>query len=282
MQPWVAAGKKVALRVYWVGSGYWRDPGARTATPAWVWAQGATCVRHAESGTEVPLAWDPIYERCQLAFLAALARRYDDNPDILFIDVTPGAETNPYRLGAFAARAPDFKEQYAAAVASDGRPYSDELWLAAVHRYFDAVDKIFLHTPLVITLNVGSLNLDGGRRDHFLEIGQDAVDHGFYVGQNGLSGKSYLRDSPRQAAFLRWAAQTRLVFEAGAAANTTSPTTHQPTGSLRELVEAARRVHASYLLPYPADVLAGTAGQPTYDPAHAAALQYATQTLGRP
>jgi hypothetical protein len=33
MKPWVDAGKKVAFRVYWIGSGYWRNPAARTATP---------------------------------------------------------------------------------------------------------------------------------------------------------------------------------------------------------------------------------------------------------
>jgi acetyl esterase/lipase len=33
MKPRVDAGKKVAFRVYWIGSGYWRNPAARTATP---------------------------------------------------------------------------------------------------------------------------------------------------------------------------------------------------------------------------------------------------------
>jgi hypothetical protein len=27
-----------------------------------------------------------------------LADRYDGNPNLLFVDVTPGAETNPYRF----------------------------------------------------------------------------------------------------------------------------------------------------------------------------------------
>jgi hypothetical protein len=60
MKPWVDAGKKVAFRVYWIGSGYWRNPAARTATPQSVWDDGATYVRHADSGTEIPLPWDPI------------------------------------------------------------------------------------------------------------------------------------------------------------------------------------------------------------------------------
>ncbi|HCN28966.1 MAG TPA: hypothetical protein DIT64_09400 [Verrucomicrobiales bacterium] len=281
MKPWADAGKKVAFRVYWIGSGYWKNPAARTATPQSVWDDGAKFAKHADSGTEIPLPWDPIYQRRALAFLTALAERYDANPNVLFFDVTPGAETNPYRFVAFNQRTPEFKDQYAATPASDGRKYSDELWLATVRGWIDATDRIFKHLPLVVTLNVGTLNLGDARNDYSVEIGQYAVDHGFYVGQNGLHGASYIEDSGRKTAFLKWSKQTRIVFETLGDAGTSTQYGKKPLGSLREIVDAANRVNAHYLLPYPVDVLKGTKGQADYDPEFAAALAHGARTLGQ-
>lgn len=281
MKPWVTAGKKVAFRVYWIGSGYWRHPAARTATPQSVWDEGAKFVKHAGSGTEIPLPWDPVYQRRAFAFLIALAERYDANPNVLFFDVTPGAETNPYRFVAFNQRTPEFKNEYASTPASDGRKYSDELWLATVRGWIDATDRIFKQLPLVVTLNVGTLNLGDAHKDYSVEIGQYAVDHGFYVGQNGLHGESYIGDSGRKAAFLKWSKQTRLVFETLGDAGTSTAYGKKPLGTLREIIDAANRVNAHYLLPYPVDVLKGTKGQPNFDPEFADALAYGARTLGK-
>jgi hypothetical protein len=279
MKPWVDAGKKVAFRVYWIGSGNWKHPNAGAPTPGWVWQEGAKFIRHEQSRTEIPLPWDPIYQAHAFHFLEAVAQRYDANPDILFFDVTPGAETNPYRFLALNRQTPEFKTQYAAAAASDGRVYSDALWQATVREWIDAADRIFTKLPLVVTLNVGTLNLEGPPRDHAVEIGQYAVDRGFYVGQNGLSGGSYVEDSPRKRAFLRWSKQTRLVFETLGDAGRVPPFGQKPMGSLSEIVAAARRVNANYLLPYPADVLRGTRGQPDFDPVFEAALADAARDL---
>lgn len=59
------------------------------------------------------LIWDPIYKRCAWRFLEAFAARYDANPNTLFLDVTPDAETNPYRFGTIARTDPGFKDRYA-------------------------------------------------------------------------------------------------------------------------------------------------------------------------
>lgn len=285
MRPWLAAGKKVAMRVYWVGSGYWRDPAAKTATPAWVWRAGAKFVRHEPSGTEIPLGWDPIYRAGAARFLAEIARKFDDHPDVLFIDVTPGAETNPYRYVAFNQLTPEFKQQYAATPASDGRTYADELWLETVRDHIATADRTFRRLPIVITLNVASLNLRE-TRDHSVAIGEYAVQHGCYVGQNGLAGRSYSAarpaDSSRQAAFARWTARgSRVVFETLGDAGTRTKFGQVPLGSLREIIDAATRGSAGYLLPYPRDVLRGTKGQPDYDPEFEAALAYGAQVLPR-
>jgi len=280
MKPWLEAGKKVALRIYWIGSGYWKDPAAQRPTPQWVWNGGAKRVLHQPSGTEIPLPWDPIYKKHAFRFMQEIAHKYDNNPNILFFDVTPGAETNPYRYVAFNQLTPDFKEQYASTPASDGRTYSDELWLNTVREYIDFADQAFRHLPLLVTLNVASLNLQE-QHDYSVEIGQHCVDRGFYVGQNGLGGSSYLNDSNRKRAFAAWAPRTKIFFETLGEAGTATKFGRKSLGSLMDTMKAAERGSASYLLPYPRDILKGTQGQPDYDPAYEQALAYGARVLGK-
>ena len=51
-------------------------------------------------------------------------RKFDGDPNILFIDVTPGAETNPYRFRRINVQEPEFKTRFAETPASDGRKYT--------------------------------------------------------------------------------------------------------------------------------------------------------------
>ena len=125
MAPWLAGNKKVAIRILWSTSGYWPKPHYKTPTPNWVWQEGAKFAFHAPSGTEIPLIWDPVYEKHAWRFLEQLATRYDNNHGLLFVDVTPGAETNPYRFGTINRRNPEFKEEFEQVEASNGRSYSE-------------------------------------------------------------------------------------------------------------------------------------------------------------
>ena len=269
--PWIKANKKVAVRFLWSTSGYWPRPFYKTPTPRWVWEQGAVHVLHAESGTEIPLAWDPIYERYARRFMEQFARRYAKLPQLLFVDVTPGAETNPYRFGTIARRTPQFQQQFSLAKASDGRAYSDELWLQTVKRWIDAAKSTFPQTPLLVTLNVGGLS----RQDRSVAIGDYCVSKGLFVGQNGLGGNSYRNKSQgRAAAFVRWSRSGPLFFEMVHASG-------RGTGSLMEVMQAAERIGCSYLNVYPEDVLRGTRGQPGYDPEFEGALKYGHETLLR-
>jgi hypothetical protein len=81
----------------WCSSGNWPLPAARTPTPQWVWDRGAKFAGYELNGTEIPLFWDPIFKEHARQFLAEVARKFGNNPRLLFVDVTPGAETNPYR-----------------------------------------------------------------------------------------------------------------------------------------------------------------------------------------
>lgn len=269
IKPWTDAGKSVAIRIMWCTSGNWPKPYYKTPTPKWVWREGAKFAFHEPSGTEIPLIWDPIYKKYAWRFLEAFAGRYDANPGILFIDVTPGAETNPYRFGTIAKTDPGFKDRYSATRASDGRDYSEALWLDTLKEWIDASDRIFQRTPLLVTLNIGGLR----SADRSGEIGDYCVSKGFYVGQNGLNGRSYMdASSPRTASFLRWSENTKLFFEMAAGAG-------PRTGSLMEVMKAAARIKCSYLNVYPEDVIRGTPGQRNFDPAFAAALEFGARSL---
>lgn len=271
LRPWLAAKKSVAIRIMWVTSGAWPKPYYKTPTPRWVWEQGAKFAYLEATRTEIPLVWDPIYRKYALRFLEQFAARYGDHPQLLFVDVTPGAETNPYRFGLNNPANLAFKDTYARTKASDGRSYSEDLWLATVKDWIDASARVLKHTPLLATLNVGGLHA----RDRSVEIGDYCVSRGFYVGQNGLAGRSYQDPAqPRTQAFHRWAKETRLFFEMVAG-------TGSRTGTLMEVMQAAERINCSYLNVYPEDVLRGTPGSRNFDPAYAAALQYSAAALGR-
>lgn len=155
--PWLKAGKRVAIRVMWSTSGYWPRPYYKTPTPGWVWREGAVFALHQPSGTEIPLIGDLLYQKFAWRFLEQFAARYDKNRGLLFVDVTPGAETNPYRFGTINRLNPEFKDQFEKIKTSDGRCYSEELWLATIKEWIDASARVFRQTPVLVTLNVGGL-----------------------------------------------------------------------------------------------------------------------------
>lgn len=88
-QPWVAQGKKIALRVTACENRF------RYATPEWVQKAGAKGLDYKFSTIGKPsdeTLWEPDYlDPVFLAkldhFLAALAKRYNGNPDVAYIDI---------------------------------------------------------------------------------------------------------------------------------------------------------------------------------------------------
>jgi hypothetical protein len=265
---WRAAGKKVAVRVLWSSSGYWPDPTAKRPTPKWVWDVGARFAYHAQSDTEIPLFWDPIYREHAGAFLDALSARYDGNPDVMFIDATPGAETNPYRFGTIDQNDPGFRAVFVQTAASDGTTYTDERWELMVAAWLRSVRTRFPTLPVLITLNRGAMP-DAPSR--LAQIGDLAVSQGFWVGQNGLKGSSYTNSASQQM-WLDWGSRARLFFETAAA-------TGAEVGTMEEVVDAAIRVGADFLNVYAVDVVRATPGASTYDPAWEAALIRAAARL---
>ncbi|MHC4994776.1 MAG: alpha/beta hydrolase [Planctomycetota bacterium] len=264
IEPWVKADKAVAVRLMWSTTGYWPRPFYKTPTPRWVWEKGAVYALHEPSGTEIPLIWDPIYQKYAWRFMARFAERYGDHPALLFVDVTPGAETNPYRFGTINRRNPEFKDALRSIRTSDGRSYSEALWMDTLKVWIDASKNAFGDTPLLVTLNVA--RLEGP--DRSVEVGQYCVDRGVWVGQNGLSGGSFRRvERGRAAAFARWSESTPLFFEM----------VHRSggrTGTLMEVFKAAERIGASFVNVYPEDVQQGTRGDRDFAPNFEEALRY--------
>ena len=266
---WTKANKKVALRIMWSSSGNWPEPAAKQPTPTWVLEKGAVTVHSNSSNTDIPLIWDPVYRQYSTRFLQEVARKFDGDPNILFIDVTPGAETNPYRFRRINVQEPEFKQRFAEAAASDGRKYSHELWLESVKRAVADAAGIFKKTKLLVTLNVGSLE----GPSQMQAIGDHCVSHGCYVGQNGLRGNNYAKDGPRASPFLAWGEKTRLYFEM------LDATSAGTTGPLMDVMKRAESIGCDYLGVYSADVLNGTPGQPSYDPEYEKALEYGAKAL---
>jgi len=267
---WTSAGKKVALRIIWSSSGNWPDPSAKNPTPEFVIKKGAITVYSEKTKTLVPLFWDPIYLKYAKKFLYEVARKFDGDPNILFIDVTPGAETNPYRFRTINILEPEFKQKFLSAKASDGTQYSHDLWLTTIKKFIDDATTIFKKTPILITLNVGGI--DGPNQ--FLTIGEYCVEKGCYVGQNGLTARSYESDSLIKNAFQKWAKKTCLYFEM------LDPSGNK-TGSLMEIMKAGERIGADYLGVYAIDVLKGIKGNPNYDPTYEEALAYGAKVIGK-
>ncbi len=265
---WKGAGKKIALRIMWSSSGNWPEPAAKHPTPQFVLDAGAVTVRSQSSKTDIPLFWDAIYQKHAARFLREVARKFDDDPDLLFIDITPGAETNPYRFRRINMNEPEFKARFLASKSSDGRSYSHELWLDTVKKAINEADAAFERVPLLVTLNVGSL--DGPEQSRVM--GDHAVAHGCLVGQNGLKASSYLEPGSRKDSFLDWGQKTRLYFEMLDASGC-------GTGTLMDVMKAAQRIGCDYLGVYAVDVLQGTKGHANYDPAYEEALAFGAKAL---
>ena len=142
-QRWIAKGRKIAIRVSCAES-WWRY-----ATPKWVQDAGAKGVNFNFGKGPAPdgALWEPDYlDPVFLAkldhFLAAMARRYDGNPNVAFIDV-----------GSFGV----WGEGH-----TGGSSQLDEAQtLAAVKRHIDLHVSHFPHTLLCISDDVAGHDKPG-------------------------------------------------------------------------------------------------------------------------
>lgn len=155
-QRWIAKGKQIAIRVSCCES-WWRY-----ATPKWVQDAGAKGIDFEFGQGPKPGGplWDPDYldpvflEKLD-HFLAALARRYDGNPNVAFIDIGSFGMWGEGHTG-FSSRLDEAQT------------------LAVVKRHIDLHVKHFKHTLLCISDDVAGPTKPGR---HFPEMDY-AISHG--------------------------------------------------------------------------------------------------------
>lgn len=137
MAPWIAAGKKVILRVSTSGGASWDPPYSGDGTPAWVYADGARAVT--DDGETVPVYWDQAYLTDYRSFVQSFGAAFDGNPNVAFIQagIGMGAETLPETNASAAG---------VAAWESDG--YADPLWLSTVETIASYYTSAFRVTPI--------------------------------------------------------------------------------------------------------------------------------------
>ncbi len=142
-QRWIAKGKKIAIRVSCCES--WM----RNATPKWVQDAGAKGIEFEYGKGPKPGGplWepdylDPVFLQKLEHFLAAMAARYDGNPNVAFIDI-----------GSFG--------MWGEGHTGFGSRLNADQTLAAVKRHIDLHVKLFKHTQLVISDDVAGHNTPG-------------------------------------------------------------------------------------------------------------------------
>ena len=121
MAPWIAAHKKIILRISTSGASSWDPPYSGDGTPAWVYTDGARSI--VDNGETIPVYWDQPYLNDYDSFVEAFGAEFDGNPNLAFIEpgIGMGGETLPEQ-GASAAGV--------TAWTADG--YTDALWLSTI------------------------------------------------------------------------------------------------------------------------------------------------------
>jgi hypothetical protein len=140
MAPWVAAGKKVILRISTSGSASWDPPYSGSGTPSWVFSDGTRSIT--DNGETLPVYWDQAYLTDYQSFAHSFALEFDGNPNVAFIEAGIGmggetlAETDPSGSGVAAWQA---------------HGYTDSLWLTTVEKIASFFAASF-HTTRIFPL----------------------------------------------------------------------------------------------------------------------------------
>ncbi|MGW2517690.1 beta-galactosidase [Streptomyces sp. NPDC001617] len=175
MQPWVAAGKKVILRVSASGWAKW-DTAANSAhgTPAWVYAQGVKSVTE-QDGAVLPEYWNPAFEKDMAAFLQAFAARYDGNANVAAVDISIG-------VGGESKADSEKNDNLLSLWQSIG--YTDELWWQYAQETITAYTGVFHRTPLALMPDKTFIGgTDGYNEEKIVDY---AVAKGIWLQDNGV------------------------------------------------------------------------------------------------
>ena len=175
MAPWVAAGKKVILRVATAGWTAWdKTADSQHGTPAWVYTHGVKSVTE-KDGAVLPQYWNPTFLTDLGQFLRAFATRYDTNPHVAAVDLAvgiggetkPDSENNPNLLKLWQSIG-----------------YTDPLWWTTVQQIITLYTSAFHHTPLALMPDKTFLGTTPGYTEATTLT--YAVSKGIWLQDNGL------------------------------------------------------------------------------------------------
>jgi hypothetical protein len=226
MAPWIAAGKKVVLRISTSGVASWDPPYSGDGTPAWVFADGARAV--SDNGETVPVYWNQAYLNDYSSFVQSFAQQFDGNPNIAFIEAGIGmggetlAETNASASGI-------------AAWESEG--YTDSLWLSTVETIASYFKSSFHTTPIFPLVDMTFF--DGNKVDYDTLVAWFTTIPNWGLQYDGLSSTQEL-DS-------EWSGHL-------VALEQRNPTATSGDCLCGDIANGLEHLHGSYLLIYKSDI----------------------------
>ena len=138
--PWVAAGKKVAIRVQ-------ANEVCDTDTPRWVFANKAVPeyqVPEAAGSCAAPQFWNTTYLADIKQLAQAFAQKYNGDADVSWVQAT---------VGVYSETKVDTDNSTAADSFWDQQGYSDTLWFQTVKTITGYYQQSFTKTPLAVSID---------------------------------------------------------------------------------------------------------------------------------
>jgi Beta-galactosidase len=176
MQPWVAHGKKVIVRISTAGWKQWQPPYSGQGTPQWVFKKGVSSVTE-NDGAIKPQYWNPTFLQYLSTFVRAFANRYDGNAHIMAVEigVGDGGETSP---DTHFNSNPGILQKWK----SIG--YTNAVWWSTIQRIITIYTSSFHSTRLAIMPNSSFIASNTGYKDDL--VLDYAVSHNLWLQDNGL------------------------------------------------------------------------------------------------
>jgi hypothetical protein len=202
------------------------------ATPGWVYAAGVPHVT-TSNGSVLPVYWDPPFERAWGGFIAIMARHYDGDPHIAYVEagIGEGGET----LAETETSDPERAERWLSPNVKPV-PWSVGTWAGYVETIAADYVRDWHKTPVAVMVDS---TFFGGDHAALLSLERWLIDHGVRQFQtNGLTPDLVLTSPWRKVTVS--AEERNCSCTSGA--------------SLAATLARARAVHARWVLVYAGDV----------------------------
>jgi ELWxxDGT repeat protein len=180
LSTWHAADKKITLIIKTSPDGAESNPYQGSATPSWVYAEGAQSILTNKLGVnqQLPVLWDPIFLAEYQHFVQQFAARYDGNPAIEYIIVGPGvfSSTRSFYQGQPNAFQP--------------LGYTEALWYQTNQRIVGFYQNAFQLTHLALGMAPFDDSNSPDPQYNDFTLAQWAAAQGLYVYYHNLYGNS--------------------------------------------------------------------------------------------